>query len=599
MKGYNGILLEIDLTTGQINKKQIREEDIKKYIGGRGLGMKLLYDNLPGPGVDPLSPENPLLFMPGPFSGFPIPFSSRTCVVTKSPRTSSVNKRFEFGSTVSYSNMGGFVGPEIRFAGYDGILIKGKAEKPVYVFIEDDVVEIRDASRYWGMGTDDFDKYFIQDLGDRRFESCYIGPAGENLVPYASVINTAARAAGRGGVGCVMGSKKLKAIVVKGSQIPKVANHKEYLELLEKSRKAFSIDNDDRKFWREQGTTGALKYSSDQGSQAVKNYSEGTFEGIENLATESARKKIWKRDFACFSCALSCKKSGYAKGAYGTMVHDAPEYETGTMLGANLMIDSLEGMAKLIYIADDYGIDIISAGNTIGFLMECYDKKLIDKDFLDGIDLQWGSVDDSIQMLHKIGKMEGIGKLAAQGVKPLAEKIGQGSGEFAIHVKGHELAAWNVPAYEKTGISYTTSNRGACHLNGGETDGQNEIVMMDSLGACAFASNWYKDDLHYRHFLSVLTGIEWTEEEFNKAGERIFNLEKMMNFREGFDKNDDILPERFYKNKFLHGPKEGAIVDREEFDKMMNDYYEARGWDKETSKPTDEKLEELGLGYLI
>jgi aldehyde:ferredoxin oxidoreductase len=599
MKGYNGILLEIDLTTGQINKKQIREEDIKKYIGGRGLGMKFLYDNLPGPGVDPLSPENPLLIMPGPFSGFPIPSSSRTCVVTKSPRTSSVNKKFEFGSTVSYSNMGGFIGPEIRFAGYDGILIKGKAEKPVYIFIEDEVVEIRDASRYWGMGTDDFDKYFIQDLGDRRFESCYIGPAGENLVPYASVINTAARAAGRGGVGCVMGSKNLKAVAVKGTGMPLVANHKEYLELLEKSRESFSIDNDDRKFWREQGTTGALKYSSDRGSQSVKNYSEGTFDGIKNLATEAARKKIWKRDFACFSCALSCKKSGYAKGAYGTMVHDAPEYETGTMLGANLMIDNLEGLAKLIYVADDYGMDIISAGNTIGFLMECYDKEFIDKDFLDGIDLQWGSVDASLQMLHKIGKMEGIGELAAQGVKPLAEKIGQGSGEFAIHVKGHELAAWNVPAFEKTGISYTTSNRGACHLNGGKTDGQNEIVLMDSLGACAFASNWYKDDLHYRHFLSALTGIEWTEDEFNKAGERIFNLEKMMNFREGFDRKDDILPERFYKNKFTHGPKEGAIVDREEFKKKMDDYYEARGWDKETSRPTDEKLEELGLGYLI
>jgi aldehyde:ferredoxin oxidoreductase len=231
--------------------------------------------------------------------------------------------------------------------------------------------------------------------------------------------------------------------------------------------------------------------------------------------------------------------------------------------------------------------------------MECYDKEFIDKDFLDGIDLQWGSVDASLQMLHKIGKMEGIGELAAQGVKPLAEKIGQGSGEFAIHVKGHELAAWNVPAFEKTGISYTTSNRGACHLNGGKTDGQNEIVLMDSLGACAFASNWYKDDLHYRHFLSALTGIEWTEDEFNKAGERIFNLEKMMNFREGFDRKDDILPERFYKNKFTHGPKEGAIVDREEFKKKMDDYYEARGWDKETSRPTDEKLEELGLGYLI
>ncbi len=599
MKGYNGIILEVDLTHDIIRKISIPEDDLKKYIGGRGLGMKLLHDRLPQPGVDPLSPENPLLIMPGPFSGFPIPSSSRSCVVTKSPKTSPLNKKYEYSSTVSYSNMGGFVGPEIRFAGYDGLLIIGKAKKPVYLFIEDDVVEIRDASRYWGMGTDTFDKLFIEDLRDRRFESFYIGPAGENLVPYASVINTAARAAGRGGVGCIMGSKNLKAVAVRGTGMPSVANHKEYLELLEKSRKAFSIDNDDRKFWREQGTTGALKYSSDQGSQAVKNYSEGTFEGIGNLSTEAARKKIWKRDFACFSCALSCKKSGYAKGAYGTMVHDAPEYETGTMLGANLMIGNLEGLAKLIYVGDDYGMDIISAGNVIGFLMECYDKGLINKEYLDGIDLQWGSVDGALQMLHKIGKMEGIGKLAAQGVKKMAEEIGQGSENFAIHVKGHEFAAWNVPAYEKTGISYVTANRGACHLNGGKINGQNDIALMDSLGACAFASDWYIDDLHYRYFLSAITGLEWSEEDFNKAGERIFNLEKMMNFREGFDKSDDILPDRFYTHKFTMGPKEGAVVNRKEFATLLENYYKDRGWDANNSRPTDKKLEELGLGFLI
>ena len=599
MNGYNGIILEIDLTSETIKKTPISEDDLKNYIGGRGLGMKLLYDHLPNPGVDPLSPENPLLIMPGPFSGFPIPSSSRSCVVTKSPRTSPLNKKYEHSSTVSYSNMGGFVGPEIRFAGYDGLLITGKAKNPVYIFIEDDVVEIRDASRYWGMGTDKFDKYFIEDLRDRRFESFYIGPAGENRVPYASVINTAARAAGRGGVGCVMGSKNLKAVAVKGSGMPGVAHHQRYLDLLEKARQSFSENTDKRKFWREEGTTGALEYSSDQGSQAVKNYSEGTFEGIKNLGTESARKKIWKRDFACFSCALSCKKSGYAKGAYGTMVHDAPEYETGTMLGANLLIDDLEGLAKLIFIGDDYGMDIISAGNTIGFLMECYDKKLIDIDFLDGIDLTWGNVDASIQMLYKIGKMEGIGKLAAQGVKSLSEKIGQGSENFAIQVKGHELAAWNVPAYEETGISYVTANRGACHLNGGKISEQDGIVLMDSLGACAFAEDWYKDDLHYRHFLSAITGLEWSEEAFNKAGERIFNLEKMMNYREGFTKEDDILPKRFYTNKFTIGPKKDAIVDRKEFMGILKKYYTERGWNIETSRPTDKKLEDLGLGYLI
>jgi len=203
-------------------------------------------------------------------------------------------------------------------------------------------------------------------------------------------------------------------------------------------------------------------------------------------------------------------------------------------------------------------------------------------------------------MLHKIGNREGIGDLAANGVKVLADNIGKGSADFAIHVKGHELAAWNVPAYEKRfGISYTTANRGACHMNGGDPYGQNNAALRDSLGACSFASGWYRDDLHYKYFLSAITGLEWSEEEFNKAGERIFNLEKMFNYREGFDRNDDILPERFYRHKFTHGPKEGAMVDRDNFIKILDDYYESRGWDKKTSRPTDIKLEELGLEFMI
>lgn len=600
MNGYNGIILEVDLTRSEINKKPLSQEDINNYIGGRGLGMKLLYDNLPGPGIDPLSHENVLLFMPGPFCGFPIPSSSRSCVVTKSPKTSSVNNKYVYGSTVSYSNMGGFIGAEIRLAGYDGIMVKGKAAKPVYIWVNDNKVEIRDASEYWGLGTDEFDKVFHKHLGDRKYESLYIGPGAEKLIAYGSVLNTAARAAGRGGTGCVMGSKNLKAIAVKGTGQPQVADHKKYLDLLEKIRISFREDTEDRQWWRSGGTANALKFSSDRGSQAVKNYSEGTFGAINKIETVESRKRIWKRDFACYSCALACKKSGFAKGAYGGIVHDGPEYETGTMLGANLLIDNLEGLNKLIYVADDYGIDIISVGNVIGFLMECYEKRLIDKNFLEGIDLTWGNVDASLELLHKIGKREGVGDLAANGVKALGEKIGQGSADFAIHVKGHELAAWNVPAYEKRfGISYTTANRGACHMNGGDTFGQNNAALRDSLGACSFASSWYRDDLHYRHFLSALTGLEWSEEDFNKAGERIFNLEKMLNYREGFDRKDDILPERFYSHKFTHGPKEGAMVDRKNFKKILDEYYESRGWDKETSKPTDEKLQELGLEFMI
>ncbi len=600
VKGYYGKLLDINLSTGEIKKTQIPEEDIKHFIGGRGLGTKILWDKLPKAGTDPLSPDNALLFMPGPFSGLPIPSSSRTCVVTKSPRTSPVNSKHEHGSTVSYSNMGGFFGPEIRYAGYDGICITGEAEKPVYIKITDDDVEICDATKFWGMGTDEFDKVFVDELGDRKYESCYIGQAGENLVPMACIINTAARAAGRGGTGCVMGSKNLKAVAVKGTKMPNLGDHKGYLDLLDKIRTSFKVNNQGVERWRNGGTTGALESSSKNGTQAVKNYSEGTFAEIEKIGTEANRKKVWKRDFACFSCHLACKKSGLAKGAYGVMVHDGPEYETGTMMGANLMISDLSGLHKLIVLGDDYGIDIISAGNAIGFLMEAYEKKLIDIDFLDGIDLTWGNVDAALEMLHKMSKREGVGDIACRGVKYLANEIGGDAHKFAIHVKGHELAAWNMPVNsDMWSIIYATSNRGACHMNGGSPDRQDQTALRDSVAACSFASSWYRDDVSYAKFMSAITGLEWTEEEFAKAGTRIFTLEKMFNYREGFDRNDDTIPPKFFENKFTFGEHKGAIVNKNDFENNLTNYYKERKWDVNTSKPKEETLKELNLDFTV
>lgn len=598
-KGYYGRMLEVNLSTGKIEKTLIPDRDIHMFLGGRGLGAKILYDRLK-PGTDPLSAENILMFMAGPFVGYPIPSSSRTCVVTKSTRTSPATKKYEHSSSLSYSNMGGFFGPELRYAGYDGLLVTGKADKPVYIHIEDDKVSIKDASKYWGMGTDEFDKTFHKDLGDDRHESCYIGPAGENQVPMACIINTAARAAGRGGTGCVMGSKMLKAIAVKGTAVPEVADLKKYNELLEKIRRSFMKKDENVMNWRYGGTANALASSSSNGTQAVKNYSEGTYGEIDKIGTEANRKKIWKRDFACYSCQLACKKSGFAKGAYGVQVHDGPEYETGTMMGANLMISDLNGLHKLIYDGDDYGIDIISAGNTIGFLMEAMERGDIDEDFLDGINLSWGDVEGSLALLHKMCKREGIGELAGQGVKALSEKIGKNTSEYAIHVKGHELAAWNVPVGSSYwAITYATSNRGACHMNGGNTSGQDNACLRDSLGACSFASSWYKDEVHYRHILSAITGLEWSEEEFNKAGSRIFTMEKMFNYREGFRREDDTIPEKFFNNKFTHGDHKGAIVERDEFNSNLDSYYESRGWDKSTSRPMENILRDLDLNFTV
>jgi aldehyde:ferredoxin oxidoreductase len=600
MNGYYGLLLDVNLTNREIRKLEIPQNDLKLFLGGRGLAMKILWDRLNRPGVDALSPENLLMFMPGPFSGLPIPSSSRTTVVCKSPRTSALNSPYKGASTISYSSMGGFFGPEIRFAGYDGLVIHGKADRPVYLFIDDDKVEIRDASNFWGMKTDEFDVKFIDHLGDRRFRTCYIGPAGEALNPMACILNTAARAAGRGGTGCVMGSKNLKAIAVRGTGMPNVADHEGFLNLLEKARQAFGQDTDSRKWWRAGGTTNALESASSGGVQAVKNYQEGTFEDIHKIGTQASREQIWKRDFACFCCQLSCKKSGNAKGAYGGLIHDGPEYETGTMLGANLLISDLAGLQKAIFIADDYGIDIISAGNAIGFLMEAYEGKLIDRYFLEDIDLTWGNVDATIQMLHLMGQMQGIGKEASRGVKYLADKIGQESEKFAIHVKGHELAAWNVHAAPGWfGVSYATCNRGACHMHGGSPKAQDELAIRDSLGACNFADDWYKEDISYHHFLKAITGLEWNEAELRKAGERIINLERIFNHREGFTRADDQIPERFYLDAPTIGPAKGMKVGKDQFRSIMDEYYHNRQWCPVEASPSVSKINELNLGFTL
>ncbi|MCX5905897.1 MAG: aldehyde ferredoxin oxidoreductase family protein [Deltaproteobacteria bacterium] len=592
--GYHGVILDIDLSSGKIEKIAIAPEDLDKFVGGRGLGMKILWDRLKKPGIEPLSPDNPLMFMPGPFSGFPVPCASRTCVVTKSPISSPVKSDYLFASTVSYANMGGFFGPEVRFAGYDGIVITGKASELCYVVIDDGKVEIHAAKKFKGMRTDAFDKAILGELGDRRFKTVYIGPAGENLVQYASILHTSARAAGRGGVGCVMGSKNLKAIAVKGTGQPGVADHKRFLAALEKARLA--LKNSPRtKEWAEQGTARGIVHNSNAGTEAVRNYREGTFTEVDKIGGDAARRDVWVRDIACYCCPLACKKSGLTKGKYGGIVHDGPEYETGVMLGSNLLISDMAGLLKAIYNLDDLGLDQISTGNIIGFLMEAYEKGMIDQKFLDGIDLKWGSVDATLAMIDKIASRDGVGDLAAKGVVALSRQIGQGSEKFAIHVKGLELAAHNIQANPPRGLSYATAERGACHLNGDNIATQNKRAMLDSIGLCFFPTFEPALEEPVLSLLSAITGREYDKAEFAKTGERIFNLEKLFNYREGFRREDDRLPDRFFEDAFTIGPKKGAVLDRAKFDAMLAQYYKDRGWAPDTTKPGEAKLKELGL----
>ncbi len=594
MKGYHGVILDINLTNGKIKKEILKEDAFANFLGGRGLGIKILYESIK-PGTNPLSEENLLMIFPGLLTGQRIPSASRTTIITKSPHTTPANKKYKYSSTLTYSNFGGFFGPELKFAGYDGLIIRGKSPSPVYIYIKDENVEIRDAKRFWGMGSDHLDKQLRKELKDERFQAIYIGPAGENLVEYASIIHTSSRASGRGGVGAVMGSKKLKAIVVKGTgKAPDIKAPEKLYKLVEFYSKKFETSKRTLQM-RRYGTAGALKYSSNRGSQAVKNYREGTFKYISKIDGFASEKQVWRKDYACFMCPLSCKKAGIIKeGKYKGFSHDGPEYETGTMLGANLLVSDLGGLLKEIYLADDYGLDAISTGNTIGFLMEAYEKGLINKKFLSGIDLKWGNVDAIIKILELIAYKKGVGVYAGKGVKYLSEMLGKNSSQFSIHVKGNELAAWNVHVSIPTGISYATANRGACHLNGGSVFSQNRHAIVDSLGICFFAGSFYgKTGL--LEILNALTGFDLTYNDYMKIGERIFNLERMFNVREGFSSIDDRLPERFFTEPLSYGPKKGSVLSKEKFYSRLKKYYKERGWDLNSGIPEKQKLNELGL----
>ncbi len=599
--GFFGVLLDVDLSSGTIGEKIVPKRRSLGWLGGRGLGARLLWDLEPG--VDPLGPDNPLMFLPGPLSGFPVPSASRTCVVTKSPATRPLDSAHTSASTVSYSNIGGFFGPEIRFAGFDGIVLRGVSPEPVVLVVDDDKVELRAAGELWGMGTERLDENLEGFLGSRRYRSVYIGPAGEAQSSRAAILHTAARAAGRG-VGAVMGAKRIKAVCVRGSQQPSVDDHAAFLKRLEKARRRYQglLGTLYCGVLRRGGTAQFLERASSNGVMAVRNYREGSFEHIESIGVKASRQQVWVRDSACYCCRLACKKSGLVQsGPYAHIVHDGPEYETGTMFGSNLMIDDLGGVLKAIAIGDDLGLDIISAGNVIGFLMEAYEKGHVDRAFLDGIDLKWGAVGPVHAMIHKIAAREGVGELASQGVAAVSRHIGEHTAPYAVHVKDLELAAHNVQANPARALCYATANRGACHLSGDDVHHQDFVAAMDSLGICLFAVSAGSPMPGLRAgdsaaLLEAITGEEWDEDKLLRTGARIFALERMFNAREGFGPSDDTLPERFFTEPLTFGKREGAVLERGAFEESLAGWYAERGYDPGTAAPTGEMIEELGLG---
>ena len=595
--GYMGKVLEIDLTNKKFTVSDLNMKIAELFVGGRGIGAKYLWDRINKPGLDALSPENPLMFWTGPLTGTAIPGPSRVTVCTKAPNTSPAESKHPNASTIAWSCMGGMLAPEIKFAGYDGIIITGKSDKPIYIVIDNSTVEFRDASALWGKGTNDTDLLLNKELGS-TFRTAYIGPAGENLVKYSAIISESSRAAGRSGVGCVMGSKKLKAIAVRGTNVVPVAKHDELLKIRTEMFKALESWNGYDQ-WRRWGTAAMLLASSQAGTQATKNFREGTYDKGEAIGAPISEREFWVKQRSCFQCPLHCMKIGQVtSGPYKGTIAEGPEYETGTLHGSNCLVSDVNGMMKSIELADDLGFDSISVANVLGFVMELYEKGIVTSADLDGIEAKWGNVEAMLALQHKIAKREGIGNLLAEGVKTAAAKIGKDASKHAMHIKGQELAAWNVPANHGFAIVYGTSNRGACHQVGPTVEEQQRRTMCDTMVICRFLYYGIGNSLFLKA-LNAVTGWQLDEAAFYRVADRIWNLEKVFNSREGFRRIDDYVPKRFTTDAFTVGPKAGAILLPEKQEQILDEYYTKRGWDIKTSLPGEAKLKELALDDCI
>jgi len=609
--GYAGKILRVNLSEKDIRQWKADKSLLRRFIGGSGLAAKILFDETE-PSVKPFDPENLLIFMTGPVTATRVPLSGRYQVVSKSPLTGIYGE----------SDSGGSWGPELKKAGFDGIIISGRASKPVYLWISDGQAELRDADHLWGMDTYETDRAVKDETDKKAVVSC-IGPAGEKLARIAGIFcdGKHGRAAARCGLGAVMGSKGLKAISVRGTGTIEAA----YPEALEKSVKELApsiIEN--AKGMHDNGTSGGMTTMEYLGDIPIKNWLLGSWEeGAEKLSGQTMTKTILSGRYYCSGCIIGCgREVSFEDERFGKVEGAGPEYETLAMLGTNCLIDDLKAVAKANELCNRYGLDTISTGAVIAFAMEAYEHGLISHKEAGEIHLTWGNADALLSMIEKIGKREdGLGWLLGEGVKRASEKIGGVSAEFAIHVKGLELPAHDPRAYYSQGLSYATSNRGACHLQSLShifersvtlpdlgfpevqerhslnrkdelvSKAQNLMCMFDSLKVCKFILFGGVKPSTLVEWLNLVTGWNMDLEEFMRTGERIYNLKRLYNVREGISRKDDTLPPRILIHKRGEG---GSAETLPPLGEMLSKYYHYRGWN-ELGIPTKEKLRELEL----
>jgi len=606
--GYAGRILWVDLSTKTYRVVETPMELAKNFIGARGFGAKMLWDHL-RPGADPFSPENMIVFSVGPLAAVGAHSASRFFVSFKSPLT----------GTYFRSVGGGKFGAEMKLAGYDAIVVTGRAEKPTYLWIQDGAVEFRDATHVWGAIASHTTEVLLKET-DRDAKLVTVGPAGEKLVRFASVQTDDTRSAGRGGGGAVMGSKNLKAIVVRGTGKPELYNEEEFERLVEEQLDIYHKSPAFQAF-RSLGTDGVVYLFYTLGHFPTYNFKQLELDNADRFSPEVLATYVVKTG-SCYNCAIECWQFfKTSKGPYAGIIWDKPEYETQWSFGGVLGVTNLEAIMYANMLCDLYGLDTISTGVTIAFAYELYEKGILSRSEVDGLDLRWGSPEPAIELIRKIALREGIGNILAEGTARAAELIGRGAEKFAMHVKGLEIPAYDPRSAKAHGLSIATSNIGASHMLGWNTyeitgfpervdpytvEGkgalakkvQDVTATYEAMGFCLFPQSNGMIPLELAsRMLYAATGVE----EFRDpqylllVGERVYNIERAFNAREGFTRKDDTLPERFLREPVPRPPSKGQIV---ELDRMLDDYYTARGWDVKTGIPTRRKLEELGLAYV-
>lgn len=602
MFGWCGKYLQVNLSSGKIEVKALDKELAREYIGQRGLGTRMIMEMM-DPKVDPLSPENPIAFVTGPLTGVLGTSTGRFEVVTKSPLTGGM----------AGSNSGGYFGPELKYAGYDAVIITGKAEKPVYLWIYNDSVEIKDASNLWGLDVYETTERIKGETDEDAHVAC-IGPAGENLVKIACVMNDMHRAAGRSGVGAVMGSKNLKAVAVRGTGEIKVADPTGYMEIVAETRKALVGDGTSGGDLTIYGTPCLVSIVSESGGLPVNNHGKesGTWAGAPKINGDVLKEKFGVKNKGCFSCTVDCGRVTKVKEGPYKDYGEGPEYESIFALGAECGVTDLAPIAKAAFLCNQYGLDTISAGCTIACAMELYEKGIITKEEAQ-VPLNFGSGEAIVKMVEAMAKREGIGDKLAEGSYRLAEAYGHP--ELSMSVKKQEMAGYDARGAQGVGLGYATSNRGACHLRApfsdyelvyhtldpNTTEGkaqaciemQHFMGFVDSAGMCSFVTTQVNEEVMAK-MLRAVTGEEYTGEKLLKIGERIWNLERLFNLKAGWTKEDDTLPKRMFEEPLVTGPSKGEVNRLHE---MLPEYYRLRGWD-ENGVPTKEKLAELSLEEL-